>query len=38
MMLVGGVIVFMGIEIPAAEVGIFLSVVILGVALSARIR
>jgi urease accessory protein len=38
MMLVGGVMGFMGIEIPAVEVGIALSVVVFGAALAARIR
>jgi urease accessory protein len=38
MMLVGGVMGFMGIEIPAIEAGIALSVVILGAVLAAKIR
>jgi urease accessory protein len=37
-MLIGGVIGFMGIEIPAVEAGIALSVIIFGAALAARIR
>ncbi|WP_281352045.1 HupE/UreJ family protein [Microvirga makkahensis] len=38
MMLVGGVMGFMGIEIPAVEAGIALSVVFFGAVLAARIR
>lgn len=38
MMLVGGIMGFMGIEIPAVEAGIALSVVVLGVTLAAGIR
>jgi urease accessory protein len=37
-MLIGGVMGFIGIEIPAVEAGIALSVVIFGAALAARIR
>ena len=38
MMLVGGVMGFMGTEIPAVEAGITLSLVIFGAVLAARIR